>query len=118
MRSSQVPDDVIEEIVDEVRELLDDDPSTSGGIASVADRLGVSAAHLIRAFTREFAIPPHRYVVGRRLERARRLLLAGRPPVEVAAECGFYDQAHLTRHFRQLLDTTPGRYQSAFSRSA
>ena len=46
----------------------------------------------------------------RRVEAARRMLLAGRPPAEVAATVGFHDQAHLTRQFRRHVGTTPGRF--------
>lgn len=93
------------------REVLDDDPATISGIAAVAAVVGVSTAHLVRSFAHSYGIPPHRYLLGRRLDLARRRLLAGEAPVEVAMATGFYDQAHLTRHFRRLLSTTPGRYQ-------
>jgi len=51
--------------------------------------------------------------VGRRLDRARRLLLDGLPIADVAAVTGFHDQSHLTRHFRALLGTTPGVFRRA-----
>ena len=60
---------------------------------------------------RSYGIQPHRYLLGRRLDLARRRLLAGDDPARVAIVTGFYDQSHLTRHFRRLLATTPGRYQ-------
>ncbi|WP_307865010.1 AraC family transcriptional regulator [Myceligenerans salitolerans] len=93
------------------RDLLDADPTQPIRLADIADRVGVTVPHLVRAFTREFGIPPHRYLVGRRLDLARRRLLAGEPAADVASATGFHDQAHLTRHFRRLLRTTPGRYQ-------
>lgn len=93
------------------RELLNADPGGVTGIADTAASVGVSTAHLVRSFTRTYGIPPHRYLIGRRLDLARQRLLAGEAPAEVATATGFYDQAHLTRHFRRLLATTPGRYQ-------
>ncbi|ANZ21221.1 Helix-turn-helix domain [Streptomyces noursei ATCC 11455] len=51
--------------------------------------------------------------MARRVELARRLLLDGRTPTAVAAEIGFYDQSHLTRHFKRILGVTPGRYARA-----
>lgn len=95
------------------REAFDADPAGAPSVTTVATQLGVSTPHLVRAFTRAYGIPPHRYLVGRRLDAARRLLLAGRPAGAVAVECGFYDQAHLSRHFRALLDTAPGRYAAS-----
>ncbi|WP_041259545.1 AraC family transcriptional regulator [Pseudofrankia inefficax] len=93
------------------RELLDADPVAAPGIGAAADRIGVSTAHLVRSFTRCYGIPPHRYLIGRRLDLARHRLLAGEAAATVATATGFYDQAHLTRHFRRLLATTPGAYQ-------
>ena len=93
-----------------LRDLLDarlPDTPTLDEAAAVLDAHPVS---LVRAFSREFGIPPHRYVTGRRLELARRHLLAGHPAAEAATLAGFYDQAHLTRHFRKLLGIGPSRY--------
>ncbi|WP_226967317.1 helix-turn-helix transcriptional regulator [Streptomyces phaeolivaceus] len=69
-------------------------------------------AHLVRAFGAAFGIAPHQYLMSRRVERARRLLLDGMRPGEAAAVAGFYDQAHLTRHFKRWVGVTPGRYRS------
>ena len=93
------------------REILDIDPVGTVSLAAIANTLGVSTAHLVRSFTRTYGIPPHRYLLGRRLDLARHRLLAGDEAARVAVTTGFYDQAHLTRHFRRLLATTPGRYQ-------
>ena len=82
-------------------------------LEALARELGTHPSHLVRVFRREYGLPPHRYVVGRRLDRARRLLLDGVPVAEVAARTGFHDQSHLTRHFRALLGTTPGAFRSA-----
>ncbi|GAA4425967.1 AraC family transcriptional regulator [Georgenia halophila] len=92
------------------RELFDADPTRSR-LADAAAQTGVTPAHLVRAFTAEFGIAPHRYLLGRRLDLARKHLLGGQPPADVATATGFYDQAHLTRHFKRLLSTTPGKYR-------
>jgi AraC-like DNA-binding protein len=94
-----------------LRDLLDADPGAQHTLAELAERVGASPTHLVRSFAARFGVPPHAYVVGRRVEAARRLLLDGRPPAEVAASVGFHDQAHLTRHFRRHVGTTPGRYR-------
>lgn len=100
-------------VADRLRELLDDripDPPT---LADAADELGRSVPHLVRSFSAAFGVSPHAYVIGRRIEAARSLLLDGRPPADVAATVGFYDQAHLTRHFKRHTSTTPARYARA-----
>ena len=95
-----------------LREHLDAHLVDGVSLQDAAERFGVSPTHLIRTFGQAFGLPPHRYLAGRRVEQARRLLLRGVPPAEVAPLASFYDQAHLTRHFRRLLGTTPGRFAS------
>lgn len=79
-------------------------------MAAAADELGSSPTQLARAFANVFGIAPHRYVVGRRLDAARARILGGEPLADVAAEVGFFDQAHLTRRLKRFLGTTPGRF--------
>ncbi len=97
-------------LADRLRELLDTSVPSGLSLVDAAARLGHSPAYLVRAFSREYGLPPHRYLTGRRVDLARRLLLDGHPPAAVATEAGFYDQSHLTRHFARMLGTTPTRY--------
>ena len=92
-------------------------PPAPTTLADLAGAVGASPTHVVRAFTRRFGLPPHAYVVARRVDAARRLLLAGRSPADVAATVGFHDQPHLTRHFRRHVGTTPGS-RSAGSHAA
>jgi AraC-like DNA-binding protein len=94
------------------RELLDARTVEGVSLARASALLHAHPTHLVRAFTHAYGLPPHRYLTGRRIDQARRLLLAGRRPVEVAAEVGFHDQAHLTRHFVRHVGTSPARFVS------
>jgi AraC-like DNA-binding protein len=96
-----------------LRELLDSRVVEGISLREAASQLGRSPEHLTRSFTRRFGMPPHQYLTGRRVDLARRLLLAGQAPAEVAIAAGFFDQAHLNRHFKRYLATTPGRFGSA-----
>jgi AraC-like DNA-binding protein len=62
-------------------------------------------------------LPPHAYLTGRRVDLARRLLLAGHPATEAATGAGFYDQSHLARHFKRYLAVSPVRYVDSHVRS-
>ncbi|WBB67886.1 AraC family transcriptional regulator [Micromonospora sp. WMMD812] len=93
-----------------LRELLDTRTAEGITLAEAAGMLHAHPTHLVRTFTRAHGLPPHAYLTGRRIELARRLLLAGQRPAEVAAAAGFFDQAHLTRHFRRHLGVGPARY--------
>jgi len=55
-------------------------------------------------------MPPHAYQVRIRVEAARRMLLSGFAIATVAAELGFADQSHFTRHFRRVMGITPAQY--------
>ncbi|SCF29345.1 AraC-type DNA-binding protein [Micromonospora saelicesensis] len=95
-----------------LRALLDEHTVQAVSLAAAARLLDRSVPHLVRSFGQAFGISPHAYIIGRRIEAARKLLLAGIPPAEVAITVGFCDQAHLTRHFRRHTSTTPARYAS------
>ncbi|MFJ3671969.1 AraC family transcriptional regulator [Streptomyces sp. NPDC090106] len=94
----------------DLRELLDSRVVEGVTLEQAAVLLHAHPAHLVRAFSTAYGIAPHQYLTSRRVARARRLLLDGRRPGEVAAATGFFDQSHLTRHFRKLVGVTPGRF--------
>lgn len=96
-----------------LRELLDDRYTESFTIAEAATELGANPSHLVRAFSKAYGIAPHQYVISHRVYHARRLLVDGYRPADAAAEAGFYDQAHLTRHFKHLLGTTPAAFRGS-----
>ncbi|WP_433282502.1 AraC family transcriptional regulator [Pseudonocardia xinjiangensis] len=93
-----------------LRDLLDARTVPGLALRDAAALLHAHPSHLVRCFTSAFGLPPHRYLTGRRVEAARRRLLDGEPPADVAVAVGFHDQAHLHRHFTRLVGTTPGRY--------
>ncbi|MET7330206.1 AraC family transcriptional regulator [Nonomuraea sp. NPDC005650] len=79
------------------------------GVSRLAESLGWSHRHLVARFQDEVGLPPKTAARVIRFGRAMRLLRSGPDIASVAAECGFYDQAHMNREFRALGDTTPGQ---------
>ncbi len=80
----------------------------------LAQKAGVSLAHFRRIFEEATGIPPHRYILSARLEKARTLLTMTRLPISgIAHECGFSSQSHLTACFRAAHAVTPANYRSA-----
>jgi AraC-like DNA-binding protein len=80
-------------------------------VESVAERLGVTSRHLRRAFTESVGIGPKEFARTVRLQRAVRTATStsndwGR----IAADAGYYDQAHLIADFRELVGLTPGAF--------
>lgn len=73
---------------------------------------GLGSAQFARLFKRSTKITLHQYIILRRIERARTLLEETRlPVVEVAQECGFADQVHLTRFFSRVVGTSPASFR-------
>ncbi|MFF3459305.1 AraC family transcriptional regulator [Streptomyces sp. NPDC002730] len=93
-----------------LRDLLDERLLEGIALKEAARLVHAHPTHLVRAFSGAFGIAPHQYMTSRRVDLARRLLLDGQPPGEVATAAGFYDQSHLTRHFKRVVGITPGRY--------
>ncbi len=102
----------------QLRQLLDDHLTSDVSLAWAAAALERSVPHLVRSFTRQFGLSPHAYVVGRRVDAARRLILRGAAPADAAAAVGFYDQAHFTRHFKRHTATTPASFARSHTRRA
>ncbi len=69
---------------------------------------GLDRYTLARQFRTRLGTSPYRYLVMRRLERARSLIRAGRPLAEGALASGFFDQSHLTRRFKQAFGILTG----------
>ena len=77
-------------------------------VDALANVAGVSLAHFSRPFRNSLGVAPHRYLVQRRLDRARNPLRNNRHSIaEIASVTGFSDQSHLTRHFKRQFGVTP-----------
>jgi AraC family transcriptional regulator len=72
----------------------------------------LSAKHFARAFRRSTGMPPHRWLIERRIDRAKALLSTGDLSLaEIALACGFADQSHFTAMFRKSVGATPGSFR-------
>ncbi|MEV5411746.1 AraC family transcriptional regulator [Thermopolyspora sp. NPDC052614] len=95
------------------REILHERLADPPALEDLAAAVQARPFPLLRAFKQATGLPPHAYLNTVRVRRARQLLDAGVPPAQVAADVGFTDQAHLTRHFKRVVGVTPGAYQRA-----
>jgi AraC family transcriptional regulator len=81
-------------------------------VTELAAALGLSVGFLTLAFRGALGTTPHRWLLERRLARARAQLAATAKPIAaIAGACGFADQAHLTRHMQATFGVTPGAYR-------
>jgi AraC family transcriptional regulator len=90
-----------------------DDRLTLTDLAAIAC---LSPYHFSRSFKRAVGIGPARYVIQRRLERAKTLMRRTNQPMAlIAQEVGFVDQSHLTSVFRRETGVTSGHFRTVLT---
>jgi AraC family transcriptional regulator len=95
-----------------IQELIESRLDADLTLQELAAEIGYSRSHFLRMFRATTGMTPHRYVLKRRLERARHLLEhVDLNIAEVAIMCGFSSQAHLTLAFRKEYGITPTEYR-------
>lgn len=83
-------------------------------LTQLAEVTGLSLSYFSHAFKVSTGVPPHRWQLSARVQRAQELLLSRRMPIsDIAVATGFADQSHFTRVFRKLIGSTPAAWQRA-----
>jgi AraC-like DNA-binding protein len=81
-------------------------------VACLAQIAKLSASHFARAFRASFGATPAAYVVIRRVERAKLMMLETAEPLcRISIDCGFTDQSHLSRVFRRRVGQSPSQWR-------
>ena len=81
-------------------------------IAALAAIVELSPSYFSRAFTRSAGMPPHQWLLHKRIDRAKLLLRGSSTSLsDIAASCGFVDQSHFTKVFARVEHMTPGRWR-------
>ena len=99
--------------VGRVRERLAYDLVGTPSLAELAMSVGLSRYQLLRRFERHYGMAPFEWQRQVRAERARALIERGGRLAEVALDCGFSDQSHMTRAFARHFGFTPGAWAAA-----
>jgi AraC family transcriptional regulator len=98
--------------VERIVDLLCADLSADVDLTTMAATVSLSPFHFARAFKASTGVPPHRYLMQLRVEKARKLLEGTDLPIgEVASEVGYDDPSYLARLFRREVGTTPAQYR-------
>jgi len=89
------------------------------GNNDLAALLSLSLGHFCRAFTSSFSTTPHAYILRWRVQRAKEMMNENCLPLsQIALDCGFADQAHFCRVFRQLTGLTPSAWRRIWPKEA
>ncbi len=98
----------LERVIDYMKANLTQDLS----VLDLATLTGMSESHFSRSFNRSVGIAPYQYLMQQRVERAKQLLEKQSIAIStIALDCGFANQTHLTKVFRQMTGMTPKAYQ-------
>lgn len=98
-----------------VRELIEDQMDEALNIEQLAAAAGLSPIHFARQFKRTTGTSPHQYLMEARVTRARDLLSTRLSIAEIAYQCGFSHQEHMTRLFGRQLGVTPAAYRKSLA---
>jgi AraC family transcriptional regulator len=95
-------------------EYIEDHLDAGPTLEQMAAVARLSPYHFARQFKRTTGLPPHQYVILRRVERAKQLLQRGGDLslAELAARAGFCDQSQFSHHFKRLVGVTPGQFRA------
>jgi AraC family transcriptional regulator len=109
-RDGALPRARLRAVVEYVEEHLDPCPT----LAQLAAVVRLSAYHFARQFKAATGLPPHQYVIMRRVARAKELMQTegGFSLADVAAHAGFSDQSQFTHHFKRMVGVTPGQFRT------
>lgn len=98
--------------VDRVRRHIEKAYAGRIGIDDLSRMTRLSSSYFSAAFRTSFGTSPHDYICRRRVDQAEYLMVTTSMPLcEIALDCGFADQSHLSRVFRRLRGTTPAAWR-------
>ena len=81
-------------------------------LSDLAETAGLSVYHFAKAFKYMVGMPPYRYILHRRIERAREMLMSTELPItQIALAVGFSDHTQFARQFRRIVGATPSAYR-------
>ena len=103
--------------VEEARRSLDEDYASDYTLSSLAADAGMSPFHFARVFRELTGVPPHRYLVRRRLDAAATLLGAGSSVTDACYNVGFQSLSHFIHTFHRRFGVSPSRFNGGLSRT-
>ncbi|MEY8354493.1 AraC family transcriptional regulator [Lachnospiraceae bacterium 54-53] len=102
--------DISPKIIRDTISFVDENLSRDISIQMIADRLNISRSRLSHLFKEYTGTPLWNYIISRRIQYARTLLLNGASITNTCYECGFKDYAHFVKVFSRINGISPGKY--------
>ncbi|HLR26305.1 MAG TPA: AraC family transcriptional regulator [Fodinibius sp.] len=113
-QSRSVSDLKIQPKIGRVIVYIEEHLSEQLSLEKLAEEAHLNKYQLIRLFRKEQNTTPWKFLIGKRIDKAKEMLEKGIAPGQIAVETGFYDQPHFSRSFREETGRTPKEYQKLF----
>lgn len=95
-------------------EFVNENYTSDCSLRRIADALNISPNYLHTVFVRHIGVTPFEYVTQKRIEKAKKLIMAGeKTMLEIAMEIGFCSQSHFNKVFKEKTGQTPVEYRNA-----
>lgn len=98
-------------ILSEVKQYIDENYTNEISLDYITEEFNYNKFSLIRSFKKVFNLSPHAYIINKRINRSKILLLDNYSMSEIAIQCGFYDQSHFIKTFKDYTGMTPEQYR-------
>jgi AraC-like DNA-binding protein/quercetin dioxygenase-like cupin family protein len=96
-----------------IRALLDHCAAETPPYDEIAAQCGYSKEHCNRLFRRSYHLTMQSYFLNRKANKAKALIDSGMDLAQITLECGFYDQSHFSRVFREIFQISPASYRNS-----
>jgi len=101
------------ELADKIRQILDEHGEETPPFNEISEKCRLSKERCNRIFRSAYNISIQGYFLNKKAAHARVLLSSNQPLADIALECGFYDQSHFSRIFREIFQISPAKYRAA-----
>lgn len=100
------------ELADRIRQILDEHDEETPPFNKISEICGLSKERCNRIFRSAYNISIQGYFLNQKAAHARVLLSSSKPLSDIALECGFYDQSHFSRIFKEIFQISPAKYRA------
>ncbi len=107
----------IERVKDSIYPIINkiiNNPEYDYNIDFISKEINISKYYLIRLIKNEIGLTPHKFIIQNRIRKGQAFLNENHSIIDAALNCGFYDESHFIRHFKNILGLTPSEYLKTF----
>jgi len=97
--------------MDQIKAYMDNHFTNDIQLTDLENLVEISKFSILRQFKKDFKLTPHAYLINKRINLAKTLLTKGHTVADTAVECGFFDQSHFVKTFKNFVGINPAAYK-------